>query len=169
MGLSSTIASFFGGLPVATYSQNVGIVLMTKVTSRFVIAIASVFILIAGFIPKFGALMTTVPAAVLGGATVTVFAMITMAGVQIIIEDELSTRNVTIVGLSVAIGMGIVGVDGALSQFPEWVNVIFGESAVVISSVLAFTLNFILPKKTLADEQKERDEMESKTAQSIAV
>ncbi len=169
MGLSSTIASFFGGLPVATYSQNVGIVLMTKVTSRFVIAIASVFILIAGFIPKFGALMTTVPAAVLGGATVTVFAMITMAGVQIIIEDELSTRNVTIVGLSVAIGMGIVGVDGALSQFPEWVNVIFGESAVVISSVLAFTLNFILPKKTLADEQKERNEMESKTAQSIAV
>ena len=161
MGASSFVASFFGGLPVATYSQNVGIVVMTKVISRFVIAIAAVFMIVAGFVPKFGALMTTIPAAVLGGATVTVFAMITMAGIQLIIEDELSTRNVTIVGLSVAIGMGIISVDGALSQFPEWVHVVFGESAVVISSLIAFTLNLILPKKSLLEEEEERRKMDS--------
>ncbi|MBU3146696.1 uracil-xanthine permease family protein [Clostridium sp. CF012] len=162
MGISSALATVFGGLPVATYSQNVGLVLMTKVTSRFVIAIAAGFMLVAGFVPKFGALVTTVPAAVLGGATVTVFGMITMAGIQIIIGDELSTRNITIVGLSVALGMGIVGVGGAgaLDQFPKWVKVIFGESAVVISSLLAFIFNLLLPKKTLAEEEEERKAMD---------
>lgn len=162
MGISSAIATLFGGLPVATYSQNVGLVLMTKVTSRFVIAIAAVFMLIAGFVPKFGAIVTTVPSAVLGGATVTVFGMITMAGIQIIIGDELSARNVTVVGLSVALGMGIVSVggSGALDLFPQWVKVVFGESAVVISSLLAFIFNLVLPKKTLAEEEAERKAMD---------
>lgn len=160
MGLSSAIATFFGALPVATFSQNVGIVVMTKVVSRFVIAVAAIFMLIAGFIPKFGALTTTIPDAVLGGATVTVFAMITMSGVQLIIKDELSTRNMTIVGLAVAIGMGVVSVDGVLDGFPEWVHIIFGESAVVLSSLIAFTLNLIIPKKSLEDEQKEREAMD---------
>ncbi|WP_366914707.1 nucleobase:cation symporter-2 family protein [Clostridium sp.] len=157
MGTSSAIATLFGGLPVATYSQNVGLTIMTKVTSRFVIAIASVFMLVAGFLPKFGAFVTTVPAAVLGGATVMVFAMITIAGIKIIIGDELSSRNVTIAGLSIALGMGIVGVGkaGALDLFPQWVKVIFGESPVVISSLLAFTLNLILPQKSLAEEEEE--------------
>jgi xanthine permease len=166
MGISSAVATLFGGLPVATYSQNVGLVLMTKVASRFVIAIAAAFMIIAGFVPKFGALVTTVPSAVLGGATVTVFGMITMAGIQIIIGDELSARNVTVVGLSVALGMGIVGVGGAgaLDLFPQWVKVIFGESAVVISSLLAFIFNLILPKKTLEEEEAERKEMEATTS-----
>lgn len=158
MGLSSILATFIGGLPVATYSQNIGLVLMNKVASRFVIAVAAGFMIFAGFVPKFGALATTIPAAVLGGATVTVFGMITMAGVQIIIKDELSSRNVTIVGLAVALGMGIVGVGGmgALDLFPEWVKVIFGESPVVIASLTALFLNILLPKKSLADEEAER-------------
>ncbi len=75
-GIASVIGVFFGGLPTATYSQNVGIVAMTKVISKFVVAIAALFMLIAGFIPKFGALITTIPQSVLGGATVIVFAMI---------------------------------------------------------------------------------------------
>lgn len=168
MGLSSSLSVLFGGLPVATYSQNVGLVLMTKVVSRFVIAISALFMILAGFVPKFGALVTTVPSAVLGGATVTVFGMITMAGIQIIIGDELSSRNVTIVGLSIALGMGIVevGGEGALDLFPQWVKVIFGESAVVISSLLAFIFNIVLPKKTLAEEEAERKELDISSSSS---
>lgn len=164
MGFASVLSPFIGGLPVATYSQNIGLVLMNKVSSRFVIAVAAVFMMLAGFIPKFGALTTTIPAAVLGGATVTVFGMITMAGIQIIIKDELSSRNITIVGLSIALGMGIVGVGamGALDLFPQWVKVIFGESPVVISSLFAITLNIILPKKTIAQEEEERIEQDKK-------
>ncbi len=168
MGLSSSLSVLFGGLPVATYSQNVGLVLMTKVVSRFVIAISALFMILAGFVPKFSALVTTVPSAVLGGATVTVFGMITMAGIQIIIGDELSSRNVTIVGLSIALGMGIVevGGEGALDLFPQWVKVIFGESAVVISSLLAFIFNIVLPKKTLAEEEAERKELDISSSSS---
>lgn len=162
-GLSSVVASFFGGLPTATYSQNVGIVAMTKVVSRYILGLAAVVILLAGFIPKIGAVMTTIPQSVLGGATITVFGMITMTGIRLIIQDELSNRNVTIVGLSLALGMGISLVPESLSHFPESIRIIFGSSAVVISSLLAFTLNIILPKATIVDEEKERKKFESKS------
>lgn len=160
-GVSSVIASFFGGLPTATYSQNVGIVVMTKVVSRFILMISAGVILLAGFIPKFGALMTTIPQCVLGGATITVFGMITMTGIKLIIQDELSGRNVTIVGLAVALGMGITQTPESLALFPDWVMMIFGTSAVVISTIVVFTLNIILPKKSIEDENKERLEMEA--------
>lgn len=161
-GVSSVLASLFGGLPTATYSQNVGIVAMTKVVSRFVLMLSAVFILLGGFVPKFGALMTTIPQSVLGGATITVFALITMTGIKLIIQDELSTRNVTIVGLAVALGMGITQVPEALAIFPAWVLIIFGKSAVVIASMVAFLLNILLPPKSLEDEAKERNALERK-------
>ena len=165
-GASSMVGAIFGGLPLATYSQNVGIVATTKVVSKLVLAISAGFILIAGLIPKVGALMTTIPEAVLGGATITVFGSITMTGIKLIMEDELSVRNVTLVGLAVAIGVGIKQTnaltDGQLlSQLPEWVNNIFGTSEVAMATIIAFVLNIILPKKSLQDEQAERDAMES--------
>lgn len=165
-GLASVLAALFGGLPTATYSQNVGIVAMTKVSSRFVLMLAAAFILLAGFVPKFGALMTTIPQSVLGGATITVFALITMTGIKLVIQDEMSSRNITIVGLAVAMGMGITQVPEAQAAFPEIVKIVFGKSAVVISSLLAFTLNIILPKQTLEDEEMERQDLENKLAKN---
>ena len=159
-GVSSIIGSFFGGLPTATYSQNVGIVAMTKVVSKYIIMLAAVFMLIAGFIPKFGALITTIPQSVLGGATIIVFAMITMTGIKVIIKDELSSRNTSIVGLSVALGMGVTQVSGALDAFPSWVNMVFGSSPVVITTITVILLNLILPKKTIKDEDNERSKIE---------
>jgi NCS2 family nucleobase:cation symporter-2 len=160
--LSSIVGAFFGGLPVATYSQNVGIVSTTKVVSRVVFMFAAIFVLIAGFIPKFGALMTTIPQAVIGGATIGVFAIITMSGIRLITQQEMTTRNTTIVGLSLALGMGITAVPQFLANYPSWVSMVFGSSPVVIATIVAFTLNIVLPKKSLADEQRERDEIESK-------
>lgn len=158
-GISSIIGALFGGLPTATYSQNVGIVAMTKVVNKFIIAIAAVFMLIAGFIPKIGALITTIPQSVLGGATVIVFAMITMTGIKVIIKDELSSRNASIVGLSVALGMGITQVQGVLDAFPSWVNMVFGSSPVVITTITVIFLNLVLPKKTIEEEEKERKQI----------
>ena len=159
-GIASVVGVFFGGLPTATYSQNVGIVAMTKVISKFVVAIAALFMLIAGFIPKFGALITTIPQSVLGGATVIVFAMITMTGIKIIIKDELSSRNVSIVGLSVALGMGVTQVPGVLDAFPSGVGMVFGSSPVVITTIVVILLNSILPKQTIEDEENERNKIE---------
>ncbi|MGL5616522.1 MAG: uracil-xanthine permease family protein, partial [Sarcina sp.] len=159
-GIASIIASIIGGLPTATYSQNVGIVAMTKVISKFVLMIAAMFMLVAGFIPKFGAIITTIPQSVLGGATIIVFAMITMTGIKVLIKEELSGRNVTIIGLAVALGVGITQVNGALSAFPSWVNMIFGSSPVVITTIVVVALNIILPKKSLAEEEEERKSLE---------
>ena len=160
-GLTSIIGSFIGGLPTATYSQNVGIVAMTKVASRYIIMIASCFMLFAGFIPKFGALITTIPQSVLGGATIIVFAMITMTGIKVIIKDELSSRNISVVGLSVALGMGVTQVPGALDAFPSWVNMVFGSSPVVITTIMVILLNLILPTQTIAEENNERSKIEA--------
>src|SRR5699024_1059079 len=110
-GIVNMISAFIGGLPTASYSQNVGIVSLTKVVARSVLRLTAFMILIAGFIPKFGALMLSVPQAVIGGATVTVFAQITMSGMRLITSDEMSVRNVTITGLAIALGMGITQVN----------------------------------------------------------
>jgi len=161
-GTASILGSLFGGLPTATYSQNVGIVAMNKVVSKFVLLLAAGTILLAGFIPKVGAIMTTIPQSVLGGATISVFAMITMTGIKLITQDEMSTRNISIVGLAIALGMGITTVPGALEQFPEWVTEIFTSSPVIIAAIVVFFLNIIVPKKTIDEEKKERQEIADK-------
>ena len=162
-GIASIIGSFFGGLPTATFSQNVGIVSMTKVVNRNVLGLAGVFILIAGLSPKFSALLTTIPGSVIGGATVSVFAMIAMTGMRLIAKAGFSPRNLTIAGLSVAMGIGILQVDGSLAFLPDWAMTIFGESSVVIASVFAIVLNLIIPKDDKGTE--EEDGLEEITAE----
>lgn len=160
-GVAAVIGSLTGGLPTATYSQNIGIVAMTKVVSLAVIRLTAILILICGFIPKFGAIMLSVPQAVIGGATVSVFAQIAMAGMKLITSDEMSVRNTTVVGLAIALGMGFTQLgDQAISQFPGWFLMIFGSSPVVLSTLIVFALNIILPKKTIAEEEVERRAMD---------
>lgn len=145
-GIISIIDSLFGGLPTATFSQNVGIVIMTKVVNRVVLGLAAVIIVLVGLIPKFSALLTTVPSCVLGGATVSVFAMIAMTGIKLVVKEGLNTRNTAVVGLSVALGIGVIQVADCFAQFPEWAKTIFGTSPVVIATLTAVTLNLLLPK-----------------------
>ena len=140
-------ATTVGGLPTATYSQNVGIVTTNKVVNRTVFAIAGGFLLLAGISPKFAALLTTIPQCVLGGATVTVFSTIAMTGMKLIASQDLTARNTTIVGLSAALGVGISQASEALSQFPEAFTMVFGQSPVVIATIMAVLLNLILPKE----------------------
>ena len=146
-GASNILTALVGGLPTATYSQNVGIVTTNKVVNRTVFAIAGGFLLLAGVSPKFAALLTTIPQCVLGGATVTVFSTIAMTGMKLIASQDLNARNTTIVGLSAALGVGISQASSALSQFPDAVTMVFGKSPVVIATLLAILLNLILPKE----------------------
>ena len=147
-GLTNIFCAFFGGLPTATYSQNVGIVGSTKVVSKKVFGIAASIILVAGLIPKFSSLLTTIPYCVLGGATVSVFASIAMTGIKLIASHPMDFRNTTVVGLAVALGMGVTQANAALASFPSWVTTIFGKSPVVLATITAIVLNLILPKNT---------------------
>ncbi|MBM6870732.1 uracil-xanthine permease family protein [Pseudoflavonifractor phocaeensis] len=145
-GLMSVVGAFFGGLPTASYSQNVGIITVNRVINRAVFVFAAVVLAVAGFVPKIASLLTTIPQSVIGGATVSVFAMITMTGVSMITSERFDMRARTVVGLSVALGVGISQVSGCLAGFPDWVTMVFGSSPVVVTAIMAIFLNLILPK-----------------------
>lgn len=148
-----TDKELFGGLPAATYSQNVGIVTVNRVINRAVFALAALILLVAGLVPKFASLLTTIPQCVIGGATISVFATITMTGIRMITEGGFTPRKSSVVGLSVALGVGITQVSGCLAGegFPAWVNTVFGSSSVVVAALMAILLNLILPKEPSAN------------------
>ncbi|SHH19069.1 uracil-xanthine permease family protein [Clostridium grantii] len=145
-GFSSIIGALFGCMPTATYSQNVGIVTVNKVINKWVFAFASFVVILAGVVPKFASLLTTIPQCVLGGATISVFATITMTGVKMIASNNLTMRNSAVVGIAVALGVGIVQVPDAFALFPSWFISIFGKSSIVVTTIVAIALNLILPK-----------------------
>jgi len=153
-GATNMLTALMGGLPTATYSQNVGIVSTNKVVNRTVFTLTGAFLLLAGICPKFSAILTTIPQCVLGGATVTVFSSIAMTGMKLITSEDLTARNTTIVGLSAALGVGVSQASSALSQFPKEITIIFGKSPVVIATIMAVLLNIILPKDEKKAEQK---------------
>lgn len=139
------IGAIIGGLPTDPYSQNVGLICTTKVVAKRVFLIVGVIMLAAGFCPKFGALMTTIPQPVLGGATVTVFAAITMSGIQLLGEQPMNYRNKLIVGIALAIGVGIDAVPDVLQFCPQLAKNILGSS-LMVSFLIVFILNLIVPE-----------------------
>lgn len=143
-GIMNLLGAMIGGLPTATFSQNVGIVTTTRVVNRFVLGGAGAMILIAGLVPKFSALLTTIPQCVLGGATVSVFASIAMTGMKLVMTAHMNYRNTSIVGLAAALGMGVSQASASLSAFPTWVTTIFGRSPVVIATLIAVIMNIVL-------------------------
>ena len=146
-GFTNIVGAFLGGLPTASYSQNVGIVTTTRVINRCVLGLAAAILLIAGLVPKFSGLLTTIPQCVLGGATISVFASIAMTGIRLITSQKMNYRNSSIVGLSVALGVGITQASASLATFPGWVTTVFGKTPVVIATLVAVFLNLLLPKQ----------------------
>jgi len=151
-GLCGMIGALIGGLPTDPYSQNVGLIVTTKVVAKKVFLIVGILMLIAGFCPAFGAIMTTIPYPVLGGATVTVFAAITMSGIQLITQQPLNYRNRIIVGIALALGVGISSVQSSLQFFSADVQNIIGKSPIVLSFLIAFLLNIIVPEDNTPEE-----------------
>lgn len=152
-GCANLIGAFLGGLPTASYSQNVGIVTSTKVINRFVLGIAAAILLAAGLIPKFSALLTTIPVCVLGGATLSVFAGIAVTGIKLMVKEPLTIRSTEIIAISVAMGVGITQAQASLAMFPDWVLTVFAKTPVVISLIVAALLNLLLPEKIGADRE----------------
>ena len=151
----SILGAFFGGMPTCTYSECVGIVTVTKVVNKTVFAFAAIVLLICGLVPKFAAVLTTVPECVLGGAIISVFAIITMTGVRMIMSTgKFTMRKSTIVGLSVAMSIGITQVAGCLDGTHNVIQTVFGSFAPVAAALIAIPLNLLLPKgpEDLAEE-----------------
>lgn len=167
-GISNMAGALLGGLPTATFSQNVGIVTTTKVINRCVLGLGAVILGVAGIVPKFSAILTTIPQCVLGGATVSVFASIAMTGMKLVASAEMDYRNSSIVGLAAALGVGVSQATAALATFPEWVTMIFGKSPVVLATIIAVVLNIILPKSRVEkEEEKEQGKRIKKSWKKI--
>ncbi|MBR6913480.1 MAG: purine permease [Treponema sp.] len=145
-GFISSLASVFGCTPITSFSQNIGLVAMTKVVNRFAIGTGAVIMIIAGIFPIVGAVLTTVPQAVLGGCTIMMFGTIVISGIKMLSKCGFSERNITISALSLSIGLGFTQVPKIFELFPKLLQSVFAENCVATVFLLAIVLNLILPK-----------------------
>ena len=157
-GLGSSLAAVFGVLPITSFSQNVGLVAMTKVVNRFAIATGAIIMIIAGIFPFFGALLATLPDAVLGGCTLMMFGTIVISGLQMISNCGYSQRNITIAALSLSIGIGFTQVPEIFSIFPKIIENVFAENCVAVVFIVSIILNLVLPKNMETVVPKEDNE-----------
>ena len=145
-GLGSSIAALFGVLPNTSFSQNVGLVTMTKVVNRMALATGAVFLILCGLIPKLGAIVSIMPQSVLGGAAVMMFSSIVVSGIQLITKEKMTSRNLTIVSVALGVGYGMGAHATILSKMPEAIQLVFGGSGIVPAAFMAIILNVLLPK-----------------------
>ena len=146
-GLGSSLAALFGVLPNTSFSQNVGLVAMTKVVNRFALATGAVFLIFCGLFPKLAALVSIMPQSVLGGAAVMMFSSIVVSGIQLITKHPMTSRNITIVSVALGLGYGIGANSGIFVHLPQAVQLIFGGSGIVPAALVAIILNVALPGK----------------------
>ena len=152
-GFISSLSSLFGCMPITSFSQNVGLVAMTKVVNRFTIATGALIMILAGIFPIFGAVLATLPDAVLGGCTIMMFGTIVVSGLQMNGKCGYSQRNITIVALSLSIGIGFTQVPELFSVFPKIIETVFAENCVAVVFLVAVILNLILPQNMEAFEE----------------
>lgn len=146
-GFISSVAGCFGCTPITSFSQNVGLAAISKVVNRFTIATGACIMIIGGLFPVVGALLTTIPQAVLGGCTIMMFGSIMFAGFGMLAKCGFSDRNMIIVALSLSVGLGFTQASGMFNIFPQIVQTVFAENCVAVVFLLAVILNLVLPKE----------------------
>ena len=152
-GIGSAVAGLFGGLPNTSFSQNVGLIAMTRVMSRHVVTIGAIFLIAAGLVPKVGAIIASVPIEVLGGGVIVMFGMVAAAGVNMLAEVNWNRRNMMIFAISLSVGLGLQLVPGALQHLDGTAKVLL-TSGLLPAAFLAIILNLILPEEAADDAQQ---------------
>lgn len=152
-GLGSSVASFFGVLPNTSFSQNVGLIAMTKIVNLFAISTGAIFLVLCGLFPKLAAVVQMMPQSVLGGAAVMMFASIVVSGIQLVTKDGVSNRTVTIVSVALGLGYGLGANTEVLKNLPQFVELIFGGSGIVPAAIIAMILNIAIPEEKSQEEK----------------
>ena len=147
-GYGSFISGLFGCPPVTSFSQNVGLVAMTKVVNRFTIMTCAVAMILAGLFPPIGNFFASLPQSVLGGCTIMMFGTILTSGMQMIANCGFTQRNITIVAMALSIGIGFTTTSesGIWAEFSPVVQSVFSANVVAVVFVVAIIMNLILPK-----------------------
>lgn len=144
-GLGSALAAIMSTTPFSSFSQNIGVISLTGVASRYVVAITGALLVLAGLFPVFGALIVSIPLPVLGGAGLMMFAMIIAAGIQMLDSIERSKRNGLIIAISIGCGLAVTTRPELLEKLPQFFKEVLG-SGITVGSLLALILNLILPQ-----------------------
>lgn len=150
--LGSTTAAFFNALPNTAFGQNAGIVSMTKIVNKWCIAVGAFVLMICGFLPKLGAIFSAIPNSVLGGAVISVFSMILINGIKMIAKAGFSERNILVLGVTFALGLGLSSTPAAVAGLPAALRVIFADS-VAATCIVAILANILFPARTQEDKE----------------
>lgn len=145
-GVGTALAGVFGALPNTSFSQNVGLISMTGLMSRHVVTCGALFLVIAGLVPKFGAVISTMPISVLGGGVIVMFGMVAAAGVNMLSAVDWNRRNMMIFAVALSIGLGLQLEPGALQHLPETLKVLM-TSGLLPAATIAIVLNAIIPEE----------------------
>ncbi|CZF81966.1 Uric acid transporter UacT [Grimontia celer] len=162
-GIGSAVGSFFGAMPLASFSQNVGIVGITGVASRYVVGTTGALLILAGLFPKFGALAVTVPKPVLGGVGFIMFGMIAYAGIRMLVKAADTRRNALVICVSLAAGLAVTIKPSLLQHLHHDIAQLL-HSGITTGTIVAVVLNLVLPKSkedVHAEKQAEEEEMNS--------
>ena len=142
-GLATTLGGIFNSFPYTCFAENVGLVRLTRVRSRYVVVTAGFIMIIIGLIPKAGAIVASIPHPVLGGAALAMFATVAVVGIQTLQRvDFHDHRNVVIVGTSLGLAVYVTVLPTLSQAVPEGVRIIFG-SGITLGSLVAILLNYV--------------------------
>jgi NCS2 family nucleobase:cation symporter-2/xanthine permease XanP len=155
-GIGSALAAVFNSLPNTTFSQNAGVIQLTKVGSRVVGYAVAAMLVLLGLLPKIGAIISVMPAPVLGGATIVLFGMVATSGLKIIVRDGLNDRKIFILSVALALGLGVTMKPSAVDQLPQWLATIL-SSGITVGALVAMLLNLFLPEN---EEEKLSESVE---------
>ncbi|BAL81826.1 putative xanthine/uracil/vitamin C permease [Selenomonas ruminantium subsp. lactilytica TAM6421] len=160
-GFCSSVAALFGCSPITSFSQNVGLIAMTKVVNRFAIMTGAMAMIIAGLFPPIGAFFASLPDAVLGGCTIMMFGSIMVSGIQMMSRVQMTQRNVTIAALSFSIGIGTTTAseNAIWHVFPQLVQDVFSGNCVAVVYVVAILLDTFLPANMEVAQQEDEEEV----------
>lgn len=157
-GYCSALSGLFGCTPITSFSQNVGLVAMTKVVNRYTIMFGALTLILAGIFPPIGAFFSTLPQPVLGGCTIMMFGSIVISGMGMIAKCGFNHRNTVIAALALSIGIGFTQAPGIFSSFPKLIQDIFAGNSIAGVFVVSMVLNLVLPKdmdfKKVGEESK---------------
>lgn len=149
-GFGTALSGVFGALPNTSFSQNVGLISMTGVMSRHVVTIGGLFLILCGLVPKFGAVISSMPIAVLGGGVIVMFGMVAAAGVSMLSDVVWDRRSMVIFAIALSVGLGLQLEPGALQHLPSTVQVLM-TSGLLPAAIIAIVLNIVIPHEPVED------------------
>ena len=145
-GLGSSLAAIFGVLPNTAFTQNIGMVNMTRIVNRYSVLMGAIFLILCGFCPKLMSVISIMPPAVLGGVVCYMFGTILVGGIELLGDEGFGPRNTTIIAVSIGVAFALGDREGSLVGLPSWFSSLFASSGVAFAAFSALVLNIVLPK-----------------------